>query len=190
MSVSKLDYATLDEQLQAAGATISVAELHGGLSGMFCAAGREAAGTWLAEQIELLQGEAREVSLAAAAAEALESVTWVSLGSTGMDFMPLLPDDDAALGDRVAALGQWCVGFIGGLALGGWRESESEDEVAEIVQDFIEISKAGLGSEDQANEDRAEFSYLELVEYVRVSVLVVFETLVHAATTAVPSRLH
>lgn len=184
MSLTKLDYATLEEQLKAAGAPITLAELHGALCGLFCSAGRQVAGTWLAEQVELLHGDSQAVSRAATAVEALESSSWLALTGTAMEFVPLLPDDETDLAARAAALGQWCVGFMGGLALGGWCEPNAPDEaggVSEVVQDFIEISKAGLGSEDQADLDAAEFSYVELAEYIRVGVMVVFEALTEPA---------
>ena len=52
-------------------------------------------------------------------------------------------------------------------------------ELAEIIQDFSEISQAGLGEGDVDDND-AGFALVELVEYVRVSVQIVFEELEEA----------
>jgi uncharacterized protein YgfB (UPF0149 family) len=50
-------------------------------------------------------------------------------------------------------------------------------EVAEILGDFAEMSRAGIDDEDVADRDRADFALAELKEYVRVSVQIVFEQL-------------
>ena len=50
-------------------------------------------------------------------------------------------------------------------------------EVAEILSDFAEMSRAGIDDEDVTDRDRADFALAELKEYVRVSVQIVFEQL-------------
>jgi uncharacterized protein YgfB (UPF0149 family) len=50
-------------------------------------------------------------------------------------------------------------------------------EVAEILGDFAEMSRAGVDDEDAADPTQADFALAELKEYVRVSVQIVFEQL-------------
>ena len=52
-----------------------------------------------------------------------------------------------------------------------------DGELAEILADFGEISRAGVTAEDGENSDQAEFALAELTEYVRVSVQIVYEEL-------------
>jgi uncharacterized protein YgfB (UPF0149 family) len=97
-----------------------------------------------------------------------------------MTFMPLLPDDDTALPERVRALASWCSGFISGLGQGGatFEGALSEsDEVTEIVGDLIEIGKASLDVEASGDAESAEAAYAEVAEFVRVGVQIVFEEL-------------
>ena len=96
-----------------------------------------------------------------------------------MSFQPLLPDDAEALMQRVDALAQWCQGFNHGLFVAA-RTSAAEDEIrsgntAEIVSDFAEMAQVAVGPDEADAEGEA--AYAELVEYVRVSVQLVYEEL-------------
>jgi len=86
-------------------------------------------------------------------------------------FAPLLPDDEEPIEDRVAALAEWCSGFLAGLAaLGEMEPGEAEEE---IIEDLSAIAGAEAGSDDPEELERY---YTEIVEYLKVTVL----TLLHA----------
>ena len=159
-----------------AGSPIGIAELHGGLCGVLCAAGPDAAREWLESTFgECTLEEADEQSF-----HSLQIESWQALVAARMEFAPLLPDDETALQERVHALALWCHGFVTGLALGGLKLTEGighSEELAEIVHDFVEISRAGVGDadEDEGEGEAAEFSFAELAEFVRVGVQIVFE---------------
>jgi hypothetical protein len=88
----------------------------------------------------------------------------------------LLPADDELLSSRTEALSQWCAGFLFGLALGGFREEVAmPDNVSEVMKDFSEISRAGFTSD--ATDEADEAAYMEIVEYVRMGVLLLYEEL-------------
>ena len=171
------DYAILDEQLRAAGAAIAPAELHGVVCGLICASGREAAADWIAQQAATFSGPGVDVEATVAALDELEGKTWSALNGSQLQFEPVLPDDDSDLGERAAALGQWCHGFVGGLVLGGWTDGDNCDpDVLEIVGDFSAISNVGIAAADD-DGDAGETSFFELAEYVRVGAQLVFESL-------------
>jgi len=96
-----------------------------------------------------------------------------SLCNVESGFVPLLPEDDVGLADRARSLAAWCEGFLFGLAgqakldLGACSE-----EVREIVRDFSQFTRAGLGETDDLEVE--ESAYVELVEYVRVGAQLVF----------------
>jgi uncharacterized protein YgfB (UPF0149 family) len=82
----------------------------------------------------------------------------------------------------------WCHGFLSGFGAGApdlaarraHRRKEggsAESEIAEILADFAQISRAGIDEEDAADRDRADFALAELKEYARVSAQIVFEDL-------------
>ena len=109
-----------------------------------------------------------------------------------MSFQPLLPGDDESLEQRTAALAAWCQGFNYGLALavriGDADEALQHDTVAEIVRDFAELAQLGY-TEDEI-EGEGEVAWAELVEYVRVSVQLVFEELAGVRQRIAPAVRH
>ena len=171
-------YESLAEELARAGVVPSLAELHGGLTGMMCVAGVGAADRWLDQQLEELR-QAGETRIGEAL-HAVELETWRMLNETNMTFEPLLPGDDQPLDAQVRGLASWCQGFLSGLGLGGLTLDGSTGDdgtLAEITKDFAEISRAALGPEDEQDLEQAGFALAELKEYVRVSVQILFEQL-------------
>ena len=110
------------------------------------------------------------------------------LAAPEMTFSPLLPEDDVALEERLDALGEWCAGFLAGLAAGLARQGVGSlehcpDEVREIVADFAAISQ--IDPEAEPDEPRplddAEADFAELQEFVKVGTLLIRSTLRHDA---------
>jgi len=164
----------LEGLLHSAGAGSGAAEAHGLLCGMACAGGRVAGDVWL----EHLLGENNTLSVAAqdchAALTSLQTEILRQLNDDALGFVLLLPGDDEPLALRTRALGHWCEGFLYGMALGGSRDDAPlPEDSAEIMKDFYEISHAGFSSRETADADEA--AYLEIVEYVRMCVLLVHE---------------
>ena len=95
-----------------------------------------------------------------------------------MSFVMLLPSDDEELEQRTAELAKWCQGFMHGLSVAG-----ADDPLAvalmdsgimqEILYDFSEITRATVAPGEHDIEDEA--AYMELVEFVRASVQLLFE---------------
>jgi uncharacterized protein len=107
---------------------------------------------------------------------ALFGATIGSLRSTDMQFDLLLPDEADTLEERTRALGLWCNGFLYGLGSNGAADPRQlSADVAEIVRDLGEISRAGVDGQD--SEEANEVAFAELVEFVRVGVQLVFEEL-------------
>jgi uncharacterized protein len=184
-SVIDVDYETLRDALARWGIVVALAELHGGVCGALCAGGPAAAERWLAECLEdqppVLGGELE------GPLRALVDSSWRILAGDALSFQPLLPDDDAPLEEQVQAFALWCHGFLGGIGasapdVGGAPErgalaAGEEDHVAEILADFAEFSRAGLSGDEAAGREQPDFALAELVEYLRVSVQLVFEEL-------------
>ena len=187
------DYTVLADVLRLAGAASVPAEVHGVLCGLLCASGRQAASAWLAEQRDSLEGADDDIDAAAASMTSLEAATWAALNGPALEFELLLPDDDESLGERTFALGQWCLGFVGGLALGGWTDADAAEgpsSVIEIVKDLTAISHAGYDDADEAETEASEAAYMELVEYVRVGAQLIFETHHDGGDIGAPPMLH
>jgi uncharacterized protein YgfB (UPF0149 family) len=167
------DFLVMTEVLGHAGALGEPAELHGQLCGLACLLGDRAGQSWVDDALaDTAPGGARdaaEAALKAAAEGTLEALT-----EGDMSLALLLPDDDTPMDERAAQLGLWCRGFMHGLVQGAAPRALLETGLTgEIVRDFGAISEAGLGRDESLAE--AEEAYAELVEFVRISVQLVFE---------------
>ena len=160
------------------------AEFHGLLCGMLCADPGLTADGWL----KAISHEIRNLADDSGLLRQLYRSTRTQLDSDSLDFHLLLPDDEQALGERTMALGDWCQGFLSGLGLGGLNATENlPDEADEFIRDVSQIAQLGLDASDEDESD--ETAYAEIVEYLRVGVLLLRQTL--DPSPAVPSqRLH
>lgn len=98
----------------------------------------------------------------------------------GLEFHLLLPDDSEELDVQVAALGQWCEGFLVGFGTGtaGTTDAQLAPNLQESLRDIAAISQIGL-PEDNSEEEEAMFE--EVAEHVRMAALMVFTELALAA---------
>lgn len=164
----------LQDVLHRIDSAVGASEAHGWLCGALCVREGFGAAEWLA-------GLADDADGAAAAGELptfseLHAETLESLRSEDFSFSPLLPDEDAPLADRVAELAQWCGGFLYGVGAAGASEAAAKSgEVAEILSDLAEISRAEL--EPDSGEDSGEADYTELQEFVRAGAQLAWEEL-------------
>lgn len=166
-------YAELDRALGAVSSGVEAAEAHGCLCGALCIDAAFPAAEWAAEVLPD-DAEPGQVPPLVALLEDLREATAATLAGEDMDFQPMLPRDNAPLEERVRALAAWCAGFLYGLGRSGALDRLPGD-LQEIVQDFSEISRAGLSHGESGEE--AERDYAELVEFVRASVQLAWEEL-------------
>lgn len=88
----------------------------------------------------------------------------------------LLPDDKELLPIRAEALTLWCQGFLTGLKLVNIPIVDREPgEMTEAITDIIEIAKMNYEEVIASEED--ENAYVELVEYVRMAVILIYQDL-------------
>ena len=167
----------VDAALRRAEAAIDAAESHGTLCGLVCGLGDGGGSTWITETLSLAQAGVDVATHAGAVLSALAVHSRRVLEEADMSFQPLLPEDTEPLAERVDGLAQWCQGFNHGLFVAariGDAEAElNSDTTAEVLRDFGELAQAAVG--DDQTEVEAEADYAELVEYVRVSVQLIYE---------------
>jgi yecA family protein len=150
--------------------------VHGLLCGMLCADAQLDEQRWLDRLQQELPDPPRLSQAAHSHLRELARHTRSQLASEMLDFQPLLPDDQAALGDRAEALGQWCQGFLAGLGLAGLdRQRPLSPEAQEFLHDLSDISRVGFDTDDADETD--EVALLEIIEYVRIGVLLVGQEL-------------
>lgn len=159
---------------------LPVAELHGVVCGLAVCHGEAMP---LEDLLELVGVEALNDQ------QSVEQFVFASvadLQAEDMSFAPLLPEDDAALSQRLEALGQWCGSFLAGLAaglarLGAGSLDDCPHEVREIVRDFATIAQVDPAASQSDPGRRAaegeEADLVELEEFVKVGTLLIMTTL-------------
>ncbi len=168
MAASDLSFDDLQRVLARLRALTDAAEAHGTLVGALCSMSC-CLDDWLAEILP--DGRADEG--AAASLRAVFDSTSVALDDANLGFEPLLPTDEAPIGERTVALGEWCQGFLYGLGSGAMPDPETlQTDAAEVLRDFAEISRVDVDPEDDIESN--EEAYAELVEFVRVGVQLIY----------------
>lgn len=141
---------------------VDACELHGALVGFIAGGGQAGADDWLRHLA--LDAQAPPDSVLAA----MFTATCAQLRSTEFEFELLMPDDETELAERGTALVAWCRGFLAGFGLVEGSAHELSEEAHEALQDIGRIGASEF-SYDEVEADEEAFA--EIVEYVRVAVL-------------------
>ncbi len=183
------DFDAVELALARVDADADAADSHGFLCGLICAAGYAEPGQWTGE---LLGEQESGNALVAEATQVLQRLyedAQARIHGEDMDFELLLPPDDSPLIDRAESLGQWCHGFLSGLGVGGLpAQDKLPEDAAELIGDLAEISKVDFDMSDAGEEDEEAFA--EIVEFVRVGVLLLSEELQPGRHVAPSEKLH
>ena len=177
MHTNTPDYAALQDALQKLDTEVTAGEVHGMICGLLCANASAKSTQWekhlwpQRDHSDLLALEASDVF------RTLHEATRQQLNDPTCDFQLLLPDDEEHIDLRVQALGDWCQGFLVGLSLGGVKDfSPLPVDAREIAEDLVEIARAGSSYHLEGSEED-EAAYAELMEYLRVGVMLINEEL-------------
>lgn len=189
--MSAPNYDELATLLSAYGDAMSVAECHGVLCGMVSCNpaldGGDWAGRLLSGELDGTTQEGGAIEVEAgdrATLKALVEDVKAQLADEELEFQPLLPDDEEQIDERIAALGDWCEGYLYGLSLGGLKEFTAfSPEAQEFCADLVEISHISFDDDDDSGNEEALF---EIVEYVRMGALMVHEELANLAAGKPP----
>lgn len=170
-------YQSIEESLQDIGAHVGAAQSHGMLCGMLTGAEDTSQARWIAEVLADTEPRGEPARACLEMLTILYDETAAGLADDNFYFHPMLPAEQAPLTERSRALAGWCEGFLFGL---GRSEPGSDSalpvDVREVLTDMGEIAR--VAAEPDEAEDGEE-SYAELVEYVRVAVLLCREHLMH-----------
>lgn len=170
-------YVILGTQLQRSGAELDPAEAHGLLCGLLAVDVATPTERCLSEVMRGVDPQDANAEPTRRLLDALVKQVRSSLVDEDFEFQPLLPRPDAPLAERVRALGRWCENFSAGVGLAGMSAQQAgslSEPVNEFIRDAGEIARVEL--DDDADEGGEE-AYAELLEYVRIGVLLVGEEL-------------
>lgn len=165
------DYSMMQELLRTSVPDCTPATLHGVITGLLTSGAPDIDEEDIAT---LMQQEFTPVI--AQLVSRLITTTRSQLQELDYSFQLLLPQDDAALAMRVLALGSWCDSFTAGFSAGFVQaESALDEEGREALTDIAQL--AGLMDEGTDDLDDEEGDYMELVEYVRMATVTLYQQL-------------
>lgn len=164
---------------------VDPAELHGLLCGWLCTDAGLDREQWLYEAREALADNRERSQTLDELFSQLFDENASQIDNLDTPVTPLLPDDDASLSERVRALGSWCQGLLYGLGLGesGWNDRLGL-ESQEFLKDVADIAQ--IGGETDEGDEADENAYAELVEYLRVGLMLIWQDSQPAAFRSYP----
>ena len=175
----KIEFGTLDDALKRCGSNWGAAQTHGLLTGRLAIAGAPAGVDWLVQVLEDTDERNAARVECQKILDSLYQTTYWQLSERLSEFAPLLPSDEDDLYMRAPALGHWCEGFLHGLVSSKHadelKQRLAEEPLSDVIKDMLQITRAGLDEETDAEEN--EVAYTELVEYLRVAAQLCYEEL-------------
>lgn len=152
-----------------------LAECHGVACGLLCRRADSSLDAFvgLLDMLEIVvaPGAGLKMSL-----DELLNSTRAQLADEDMGLSLWLPDDDEILEERTIALSQWCSGFLAGLGSSGDESLKAmSDDANEALRDLEQISRAEVADTSESEDD--EIAFAEIVEYIRVVILMIREDL-------------
>lgn len=139
----------------------SPSELHGLLTGIVCVTEAPTRDEWLQILATLNVPTLNDQALSVLSDEA-EDVAH-ALAEDELDYLPILPDSEHLLQERVQALADWCAGVVLGFGLASGHIRSDEVELIEHLQDV-----AAVEFDESDNDEEGEMGYEELYEFVRL----------------------
>lgn len=139
----------------------SPSELHGLLTGIVCVTEAPTRDEWLQILATLNVPTLKDQALSVLSDEA-EDVAH-ALAEDELDYLPMLPDSEHLLQERVQALADWCAGVVLGFGLASGHIRSDEVELIEHLQDV-----AAVEFDESDNDEEGEMGYEELYEFVRL----------------------
>ncbi len=191
--MSEFSYQQISDALQRLEIAADAAECHGAISAVACLTGDSGLLAWMDSHFPEIERAIADGNALAVEAKQLLSDLYVhvvkQLQEGEFVYEVLMPGDDEGIDMRTRSLAHWCQGFLLGLRYSGVTDVDRfSGDLAEILQDITEVSQVSDVSLENSEEE--EQSYTELVEYLRVGVILFFETLQSRQTGHQEKTLH
>ncbi|WP_299182168.1 UPF0149 family protein [uncultured Neptuniibacter sp.] len=151
---------------------VSPSELHGLVVGHVAAGARLLPEKLLKIACELLDLDGLSHESSKETLDTMYRAICSALESLDLEFELLLPDDENEISVRAESLGRWCQSFLSGFGLYGKHTDASlSSEAKETLNDLGQIAQISVELEEL---DENEADLMEVQEYVRMAVLMLF----------------
>lgn len=161
-------YPSLTVALNQQAVALTAAEMHGLISGLLSGGGSDAG--WQALVHDLTNEGVAFSQTLSQLLQQLYELTKETLEEDEFMFQLLLSEErTASVFDRADALAGWVNHFLLGLGMVQPKLAQVKDEVGEAIDDLRNIAQ--LGYDEDEDQEELEQSLEEVVEYVRVAVI-------------------
>jgi len=156
----------------------SAAHLHGLLCAQICCTQPFVADAWVEAQmkrnlnVRTLNIPFGAVKRAKQLLEAVYQTSFTQLNGLGFDFELLLPDDEEDLLTKTQALSEWCDAFVNELVRLKPEQSFYSDDAREAIEHIR--TTADINQDILENDEQEEQAYMEILEYIRLSVVLIY----------------
>ena len=183
---SVLDFYELEAELKKLKAVATPAEAHGILCGQLSGGEGLDIAQWFNRYLANIGHKGEPWQSSRDWFYSLHRLTLAELTSDQLGFMPLLPDDEDPLDQRLGSLAEWCSGFLAGFGTSASNRSVEEfnQEILDALKDIQQISQ--VDPEPEEDETEGEAAYFEVLEYVRMAALLVFTEFALKPQTPIP----
>ena len=167
-----IDYDVVKDVLHGLNSDDTISSAHGILCGFTCSKPDVTIDNWLGEVLVNIDLNNLSEKEAFGRLTEIFNNTNEQLADPVLNFSLLIADDSHSLREQAHTLVEWCQGFLVGLGLS--EVQASDEDVLEMIKDISDISQ--LEAELLENEENAK-DLSEIVEFVRMAVLLIQETL-------------
>lgn len=173
-----LDYYELEAELKKMEAASTAPEAHGILVGQLCGGNKLEGLSWLKQYLPDVGVKRDPWDDTREWFYALRQFTLDDLKDAELIFEMLLLDDDEPLADRLDGIGDWCAGFLAGFGSTGERdEKQFSEDIRTTFRDLVSISQVESEVDGEISEEQ-ERDYFEVVEYIRMATILIFNEFV------------
>lgn len=180
-------YEPLNKSLYYVGAAADASEAHGILCGILCTVPKNLNDTiWLKPVLGEMAIRDNLAEKSQQQLQLLKKYTEMQLESLDYEFTPLMPDDHHSLFERTQALSGWCQGFLLGFSLVNTRKMDTlPHNVIEFIEDVTSFTRIAPSQEKDNESERA---YMQLIEYIKVGVLTIYQEFSHFSKNNIKSN--
>ena len=173
-----MDFDKLDDLRKSASIDISLPETHGGICSQICFQS-----DYFEEFVPIDNSDdgaaiSVQISTYRKALQRIIETDTHKLKEGDLSFELIIAGETSSIQERAEALSIWCQGFIDGVSFllteHGLKIDQAENkESFEIIEDFTQIST--LDSHSISEEVDEELALMELIEFVRLSVQMIYD---------------
>jgi len=182
------NFAKMSQAFEDADLFTNAAEAHGILSGFVCGGIALDDKSWQPLFNDVInEGMALPKSIKTLVSDIYADVV-KQCTDDGLGFNLLLPDDEKPLDERAESMAQWAQGFLVGFGMVQQNLNQAPEDAQEVIRDIRDISQLSLDFEQE--DEESEIAFTEIVEYLRVSAMVCFNTFSRKVNTSTSTTIH